>query len=111
MWLASGSMLIVWWSLPVSGAEIAPLPSGSGCCTPASLPGCGGGGYGKGPLRSQLALLWYSLNPLFHEQARLCTRLEPFMGKFFFFLSLWQSHSLVYYLMLVPSDCPQGIQA
>ena len=37
MWLASGSMLIVWWSLPVSGAEIAPLPSGSGYCTPASL--------------------------------------------------------------------------
>ena len=74
-----------------------------------------------GPVRSQLALLWYSLNSLFCEQGRLCLRLELFMGKFslslFFsvslslFFSLCLSYSLVCYLTLAPSDCLQGIQA
>ena len=45
----------------VSGAKIAP------CClwllTPASLPLVG-----DGPVHSQLALLWYSLSPLFCER-------------------------------------------
>ena len=40
---------------------------------------------GEGPVCSQLALLWYSLNPLFCEWAWLHVRLEPFMGKFSFF--------------------------
>ena len=46
---------------------------------------------GEGPVCSQLALLWYSLNPLFCEPVRLCVSLEPFVGKFsvsFFSLSL-----------------------
>ena len=49
----------------VTGTEIAPLPSGSGCRLPASLPlaGCG-------PVCIWLALLWYSLSPLFCEWAR-----------------------------------------
>ena len=55
----------------------SPLPSGLGCHTPASLPPERGG---EGPTCSQLALLWYSLNPLFCEQA-----LEPFLGKFFLY--------------------------
>ena len=42
----------------------SPLPSGLGCHTPASLPPERGG---EGPTCSQLALLWYSLNPLFCE--------------------------------------------
>ena len=44
---------------------------------------------------SRLALLWYSLNPLFCEQVRVCLRLELFVGKFslsLYFLSLWLSH-------------------
>ena len=36
---------------------------------------------GDGPGRSQLAFLWYLLNPLFCEPARLCLRLELFCGK------------------------------
>ena len=79
------------------------MPSSSGCCPPASLPPAGGG-------PSLLALLWYLLNPLFWEWARLCFR--AFNRKFFLSLfSLWLSHSLGCYLRLAPSDCPQGIQA
>ena len=89
-----------------------PLPSGSGCCIPASLPLAGGrgwGGMGGEAVCSQLALLWYSFSPLFCERARL----ETFAGKFSLFssLSLWLSHSLGCCLTLAPSDCPQGIQA
>ena len=90
--------------MPVSGAEIAPhLPD----LAIAHLPLCPW--RVEGPVRSQLALLWYLLNPLFYEQARLCFRLELFVGKFS--LSLWLSHCLGCYLTLAPSDCPQGVQA
>ena len=91
-----------------------PLPSGSGCRLPASLPS------GEdGPVHSRLALLWYSLSPLFCEQAQQCLRLELFEAKILSvsFLSdparapLWLSHGLGCYLTLAPSDCPQGIQA
>ena len=45
----------------ISGADCSsPLSSSSGRLKPASLPPGG-----EGPVRSQLALLWYSLNPLF----------------------------------------------
>ena len=72
--------------------------------------------WGDGPVRRLLTLLWYSLNSLFWEWARLPLRLELFVGKFSlslsdFFFSLWLSHSLSCYLTLAPSDCPQGIQA
>ena len=61
----------------VSGAEIAPcLPA----LAVAHLPLCLWPG--EGLVLCRLALLWYSLNPLFCEQARLCLRLEPFSGKF-----------------------------
>ena len=55
-----------------------PSPFGSGCPTPESLLSAGG----KGPISSQLALLWYSLNPFFFEQPGCL--LAPFKGKFSF---------------------------
>ena len=58
--------------------------SGSGCSPPASLPPVG-----HGPVRSQLALLWYSVSPLFCERAWQCPRLELFVGKFSLSLSLF----------------------
>ena len=67
----------------ISGAKIVPcLPALAVACLPLSLQ------WGDGPVCSQLALLWYSLNPLFCELARLCLRLELFTGKFPLSLSL-----------------------
>ena len=67
-----------------SGAEIAPRPP---ALAVVHLPLCLW--WGKGPVRSQLALLWYSLNPLFCEWVRLHLMLELYTGKFsLFFLSL-----------------------
>ena len=63
-----------------------PLPSSSGCHMPSSLPLIGEVGW---PVCSWLARLWYLLNPLFCEWARLSLRLEPFMGKFSLFLSFF----------------------
>ena len=42
----------------------------------------------EGPVCSQLPLLWYLLNFLFCEWARLCLKLELFAGKFSLSLSL-----------------------
>ena len=53
-------------------------PSDSGCHPPASVPPAG-----DEPVHSQLALLWYSLIPLFCERTWQCLRLELFAGKFF----------------------------
>ena len=61
----------------VSGAEIAPcLLALAVTHLPLYLQ------QGEGLVCSRLALLWYSLNPLFCKWARLCLRLELFMGKF-----------------------------
>ena len=69
-------------------------------------------GEGDGPIRSRLALLGYSLNPLFCKRASLCLRLELLAGNLSLSLfSLWLSRCLGCYLTLAPSDCPQGIQA
>ena len=39
MWLATSSLLTVWWKMQSLGRDCSsPLLSGSGCCTPASLP-------------------------------------------------------------------------
>ena len=109
-WLATGSLLSLVEDA-VSGAEIFP-------CLPAlvvtRLPLCLW--WGDGLVCSQLALLWYSLSPLFCEQARLCLRLELFMGKFSLSLLLFIFYFFlrgggVCYLTLAPSDCPQGVQA
>ena len=78
---------------------------------PASLPWA----VGEWPVHSWLALLSYSLNPLFCEWARLCIRLESFTGKFSLSLSFspvsLAIHSLGCYFTLAPSDCPQSIQS
>ena len=56
--------------------------------------------HGQGPVCSRLSLLWYSLNPLFCDQARLCLgtlhRNVLSLSLFYFplSLSLWLSHSL-----------------
>ena len=90
-----------------SGTEIAPrLP----VLTAARLPVCLQ--RGDGPVRSRLALLWYSLSPLFCEQARQCLTLELFERNFSLFcISLWLSHSLCCDVTLAPSDGLQGVQA
>ena len=91
----------------VEDAEM--LVSGVTPCLPAASASRLGGGGVEGPICSCLALLWYTLNPLFCEHARLNLRAT---GKFFFvcFVSV-ENHSFGCYLMLVPSDCPRGIQA
>ena len=59
------------------------------------------------PVCSRLALLWYSFKPFFFELARLQVR--AFCRKVLsLFFPLWRSHCLGCYLMLAPSDCPQG---
>ena len=76
-WLATGSLLTVWWGMMVSGAEIAPcLLALSVTCLPASLPPVGGWGlYAAG---------WLS----FGIRSILCSvsgpgcALKPFTGKF-----------------------------
>ena len=94
----------------ISGAEIAPhLLALAVTCLPLCLQ------QGEGLVCSLLAFLWYSLNPLFCERARLC--LIAFHGKilslgllFLFFLSL-AIPQFECYLTLAPLDCPQCIQA
>ena len=73
----------------ISGAKIAPCFL---ALAVTRLPLCLW--WGNGLLCSWLALLWYLLSPLFCEQARLCLRLERFMGKFSLSLSLFFSLSL-----------------
>ena len=93
-WLATGSLLAVWYRMPLSGSGHRP---------PASLPPAR-----DGRVHYQLALLWYLLSPWFCEQSRQCLRLELFVEKFFLSLSLslWLSLGLDCYLKLLPSDCP-----
>ena len=57
----------------VSRAEVAPF--GTGCRLIASLPPAG-----DGPVTSLLALLWYSLSPLFCEPAGSVLSLGLFVG-------------------------------
>ena len=58
----------------------------------------------------QLALHWYSLNPLCYDQARLLVvRLEPFAGKFSF-LHLWLgTYSVCCFFLpvMLPSEIPK----
>ena len=61
----------------LSGAEIAPHPPAL-AFTP--LPLCLQ--QEEVPVHSWLTLLWYSLSPLFCDQAQQCLRLELFVGKF-----------------------------
>ena len=83
----------------------SPLPSSSGCHTPTSLSLMAGSGLYAA---DQLS---FGIHSILCSVTRLWIR--AFHGKVFFFfpLSLWWSLSLGCYLMLAPSDCPQGIQA
>ena len=85
----------------VSGAEIAPCLL---ALAVTRLPLCLQ--QGDGLVHSRLAPLWYLLNPLFCEQARLCLRLELFTGKFSLSLSLSFFFWGGCYITLAPSDCP-----
>ena len=70
----------------ISGAMLALRLLALAARLPASLPLVGGG-----LVCNRLTLLWYSLNPLFREQAQQCLRLELFAAKFslsLFFFSL-----------------------
>ena len=83
MWLATGSLVTVWYRMPVLGLNwSSALPSSSGYHSPAFLPLVGGVACTQWP-----ALLWCLLNPFFCERARLA--LEPFTGKFSLSLSLF----------------------
>ena len=84
----------------ISGAEIAPHLS---ALAVAHLPLCLQ--RGKGPVRSRLDLLWYSLGPLFCERARLCfiTFCKKVLSLSLSFPpTVGLSHSLGCYLTLVP---------
>ena len=73
----------------ISETKIGPrLPTLAATCLPLCLQ------RGQGPVRSQLALLWYLLSPLFCEQAWQCFSLELFAGKFFLSLFFFFSLSL-----------------
>ena len=107
-WLATGSLLAVWWRMQ---SLVPRLPLAFWLwLSPAYLSASGGG---EGPVRSQLALLWYPLSPLFCERVRLCLR--AFHGKF---LSLSLSLSLSLFslsgypslgcYLTLSSDCPQS---
>ena len=103
-WLATGSLLTVWWRMPSLGPR---LPFAFWLwLSPTCLSTPGGR---EGLVCSRLSLLWCLLNPLLCEQAMLRLRLELFTRKFS--LSLSGYPSLGCCLTLAPSDCPQGIQA
>ena len=96
----------------ISGSEIAAvpyLPTLVVTHLPLCLP------QERGLYCSLLALLWYSLSPLFYECARLqhqsLVRESSVCLCVCVCVFVWQSQSLGCYLMLVPTDCPQGIQA
>ena len=81
-WLAqSWSLLTVGGGCRLWG-QGCPLPSGSGYRPPASLPPAG-----DGLVHTWLALLWYSLNPLFCEPAWQCQSFSRESSLSFFSLS------------------------
>ena len=100
-WLATGSLLTVWWRMPSLGLRF-PLTFR----LPASLPPAGGGTcpqLASSPLVfTQFFVLWAGQVVPYSFSRESSLSLFP---------SLWLSHSLGCYLTLAPSDCPQGIQA
>ena len=67
-WLAARSLLTVWRKVPSLGFRLQ-QPLAFQLWAVFLPPG------GEGPVCSQLSLLWYSLSPLFCQQASLCLRL------------------------------------
>jgi len=87
MWLPTSSLLTVWWKMRSLVWDCCnPLLSGSGCCTPASLP------LGRADPKWQLAccpLYLIGHNTLFWEHVRgHHEALEPFPGQVLFFFCL-----------------------
>ena len=74
--------------------RVCPLLFGSGWRLPAFLPPVG-----VGPVRSWLALLWYSLSPLFCERAQQYLWLVVFFFFFFFLCGKVLSLSPLFFLL------------
>ena len=88
----------------MSGAEIAPcLLALAVVCLPLCL------WQGERPVHSWLALLWYSLNPLFCERAQQCPRLELVPGKFSLSLILFSLSLAIPHFGLLSHWLPQII--
>ena len=91
MWLATGSLLTVWWNMPSLGLRVQQLLAFWLWLSHACLSASGG----EGSIRSQLALLMYWLKPLYCEQhARLFISAFSWKSFFFFFglssyLTVW----------------------
>ena len=83
-WLARGSLLTIWWRMPVSGLRLEqPLSSSFGCHTPASQSPVGERDlYAAG-------LLSFGIRSIICSVSRRGCELEPSVGKFspFFFFS------------------------
>ena len=105
-WLATGSLLTIWWRCSLWGWDCSsPLLCGSGCWTPASL-----------PLGREGSIWQLDYAPLVFTQSFVSFAEEVFLFCFvlfcFLFFVFWSlpSHALNGYLTLAPSHCPQGIQ-
>ena len=111
-WLATGSLLTVWWTMPVSGAKIGAAPWLLALAVPC-LPFCLWW-WGGACMQQASSPLVFAQSFVLWASGKGCA-LQPFVGKFslfsLFFFPLWRSHSLGCYLRLSPSDCPQVIQA
>ena len=79
-WLATESLLTVWWKMLISGSLELRLEQPLAFKLWLSLACFSASGSGEGPARSRLALLWCLLNPLL-VLGPGC-ELEPFVGKF-----------------------------
>ena len=81
MWLATGRLVTVWWKMPSLGPRLQqPLTFWVWLSLTCLSSSSGVHGGGERPIHSQLALLWYSLNTLFCELAKLCVRAFTGMG-------------------------------
>ena len=108
MWLATGSLLTVWWRMQVSGAGIG-AASFLLAMTVACLPPCLQWWGGACTQQVSFPLVFCSI---LCSVSGSCCKLEPFAGKFsILFFLLWRSHSLGCCPTLAPSDCPQDVQA
>ena len=81
--LATGSLLTVWWGMPVSGAEIGAAPRLQALTVVCLPQPPAGGGACTQPARSPLGV-----HSILCSVNRPGYALEPFVGKFSFFFSL-----------------------
>ena len=78
-WLATESLLTVWWRMLISGSLELRLEQPLAFKLWLSLACFSASRSGEGPVRSRLALLWCSLNPLLVHGPGC--ELEPFSGQ------------------------------